>query len=259
VRVAVVLVLLAALAGAPLVALARVAGERGWAASWETVTAADTGAAVRNTLVLAFVVTLLGCLLGGAAAVMLRGTGMRLALLWPVLVPEFVLGFGWSQAYGPSGLVDDLIGVSMPGLLGFPGIVLVLTVHAVPLAYLAVTAGLATRAEPDLERAARASGASPAVVLRTVLLPLLRLPLLAAAVVVFVTTVNSFAIPQVLGGYPTMTTLVYANLNLASDPDSFGQLVTVALAMAALALVVVGFADTGLSASTIRSGCRGRP
>ncbi|WP_186762686.1 ABC transporter permease [Lentzea tibetensis] len=258
-RTALVLVLLAALVGAPLVALARVAGERGWSAAFDTLTSLETGTAVRNTLVLAVVVTVLGCACGTAVALTTRDAGrwLRLALLLPVLVPEFVLGFGWSQAYGPSGFADDLLGVEVPGLLGPVGIVLVLTVHAVPLAYLAVAAGLAVRAEPDLERAARASGAGPFVVLQTVLLPLLRLPLLAAGVLVFVTTVNSFAIPQVLGGYPTMTTLVYADLNLSADPDAFGQLTTVALAMAALVLVVVGLADTVLGSSVVRTGTPG--
>ena len=51
------------------------------------------------------------------------------------------------------------------------GVWAALTVGAVPLTYLVVAVGLATRAEPSLVRAARASGAGPAAVLWTITLP----------------------------------------------------------------------------------------
>ena len=74
-----------------------------------------------------------------------------------------------------------------------------LTVYGLLLAYLAVTAGLVARADPALERAARAAGAGGWTTLRTVSLLLLRILLLGAAALVFVTAAGSFAVPQVLG------------------------------------------------------------
>jgi iron(III) transport system permease protein len=169
-----------------------------------------------------------------------------------LVVPEFVLGFAWTQAYGPTGLSDRLAGVAIPGLYGPAGIVLVLATHAVPLAYLAVTAGLAARTDADLERAARACGATGWATLRTVTLPLLRVPLLAASALVFVSAVNSFAVAQLLGtpaGFSTMSTLVYRNLNLSADPVAFTDLTVVAVAMVALVALVVGPADAWFGTS----------
>jgi len=244
--------LLAALAGAPLVELARIAAEQGWSRAFDALGSPQNLDALRNTLIVGGTVTL-GAVVGGAATALAverrpprERRLLRLAVAAPLLTPEFVLGYSWSQTYGPAGFTDRYLHVQLPGLLGPAGIVIALSAHALPLAYLAVAAGLATRPVAGLERAARACGAGPVTVLRTVTLRLLRTPLLAAAALVFVTCVNSCAIPEVLGtpaGFATMSTLVYDDLNLSADPDAFRQLAAVALAMAALVLVIVGAAD----------------
>jgi iron(III) transport system permease protein len=247
--------LLAALAAAPLVELARIAAGSGWGAAFTALGDSQNLAALEHTVAIGAVVTAASVVCGTAAALAVERRPprerrlLRLTLAAPLLLPEFVLGFSWSQAYGPAGYTDHYLHVQLPGLLGPVGIAVALTSHALPLAYLAAAVALAARPTRDLERAARASGAGPAAVLRTVTLPALRMPLLAAAALVFVTCVNSFAIPEVLGtpaGFSTMSTLVYDDLNLSANPDSFRQLAVVALGMAALVLVVVGAADLTL-------------
>jgi iron(III) transport system permease protein len=247
--------LLAALAGAPLVELARIAAERGWRAAFDALGSAQNLGALRNTLIVGCAVTAVAVACGAAAALAVERRPLRerrllrLAVAAPLLTPEFVLGFSWSRAYGPAGFTDRYLHVQLPGLLGPTGIIVALSAHALPLAYLVVAASLATRPVGQLERAAHASGAGTLTVLRTITLPLLRTPLLAAAALVFVTCVNSFAIPEVLGtpaGFSTMSTLVYDDLNLSADPDAFRQLAAVALTMAALVLVVIGAADVVL-------------
>ena len=174
----------------------------------------------------------------------------RLLVAGPLVIPEFVLGFAWSQVYGPQGLSDHVGGLTLPGLFGPVGVVAVLTVYGLPLAYLAVTAGLAARADPALERAARSAGARGWTTLRTVTLPLLRIPLLGAAALVFVTAAGSFAVPQVLGapaGFATMPTLVYTDLALSAGPAAFTQLTVVALAMVVLVLLALGPLDLWLA------------
>src|SRR4029453_19011786 len=112
--------------------------------------------------------------------------------------------------------------------------------------YLVVAAGLAARAEPDLERAARASGAGAGATLRTVTLPLALPAIAAAAVLVFVLTLGTFAIPQVLGapaGFDTITTTIYGDLSLGGDPASFLEAVTLALLLVLATAVCVAPAD----------------
>ena len=180
-----------------------------------------------NTVLLAAAVTLVAVPLGTAAALGLARADVpgravwRLALLLPVLVPDFVLGYSWTRRTA-GGFTDVLFDRAWPGVLGRRGVVGV-TVDAVPLTYLLVAPVWPPERSP-LERAARASGAGPAAVLRTVTLPLLRPAIAAGTVLVFVLTLQAFAIPQVMGtpaGFRTVTTEIYRNLSRGSDPSAF--------------------------------------
>ena len=191
--------------------------------------------------------------IGVAMALVLRRPDLpgrafwRVAVLLPVLVPDFVLGYSWTQAYARAGFTDAVLGLHWAGLLGPVGVWLVLVVNAAPLVYLVVAVGLAARAEPDLERAARVSGAGGATALLTVTLRLALPAVTAAAVLVFVLTLGTFAIPQVLGapaGFDTVTTRIYADLSIGGDPASFLEAVTLALLLVLVAAVCVAPADT---------------
>ncbi|MDQ3663543.1 MAG: ABC transporter permease subunit [Actinomycetota bacterium] len=252
---AALLALAALLVLLPILRLVETLVDEGAGRYGAVLTAPGLGAAVRTTLLLAVVVTVFAVPLGVLTALALRRADLpvrgfwRVAVLLPVLVPEFVLGYSWQQAYGRAGFTDTLMGVPFPGVVGPVGVVVVLVVNAVPIAYLLTAVGLAARAEPDLERAARASGAGSLAVLRTVTLPLLRPALAAASVLVFVLTLASFAVPQVLGapaGVTTVTTRIYADLSLGADPSSFVEAVTLALLLVLLAVVVVAPADAVL-------------
>lgn len=171
---------------------------------------------------------------------------LRVALLLPLLTPPFVAALGWVQAYAPRALTDDLFGLSSAALFGPVGIVAVLVVSAVPLVLLVVGAALEDRVEPDLERAARAAGAGRGVSFRTVTVPLLRPALLAAAVLVFVTSINAFGVPAVLGvpaGFTTITTRIYQDLLFSADDAVFSRVIVLACLLAAVGLIVVGVVD----------------
>ena len=217
------------------------------------LSAPGLGTAVGHTVGLAAAVTLAAVPLGVGLALLLRRPDLparsfwRAAVLLPVVLPDFVLGYSWTQAYARAGFTDTLVGLHWTSLLGPVGVWVVLVVNAAPLAYLVVAVGLAVRAEPDLERAARASGASAATALRTVTLPLARPAVLAAAVLVFVLTLGTFAIPQVLGtpaGFDTVTTRLYADLSLGGAPEAFLEAVALALLLVLVAAVCVVPADS---------------
>jgi iron(III) transport system permease protein len=248
--------MIAALVVVPLVSLARIAAGAGLSGIWRALSGPGGRVAIVHTVAVAATVTVLAVAAGTALALAIERRpgrsrlGLRLLVAGPLVIPEFVLGFAWSQAYGPAGLADRLARLTIPGLFGPAGIIAVLTVYGLPLAYLAVTAGLAARADPALERAARSAGASGATVLRTVTLPLLRIPLLGAAALVFVTAAGSFAVPQVLGtpaGFATLPTLVYTDLSLSAAPAAFTELTVLALAMVVLVLLALGPLDAWLA------------
>ena len=264
--IGVVLVLLGVLVAMPLASLARGALDQGWSSMALQLRSADVTTALWHTVLLAVIVTATSVALGTALAMafdraLIRSTARwRLALLVPVLVPQFAITLSWTQAYGAGGLSDHLLGFTLPGLYGPFGIALLLTVDSVPLAWLIVTAAMSVRREPDLARASRASGAGPWTTFWNIDLPLLRGALTAAAALVFVSSVNSFAVPQVLGsaeGYQTLATLVYQQLTLSVGPEAFGQLSTTALVMVALVLIALGTADRGLSRIGMRQARTG--
>jgi iron(III) transport system permease protein len=210
---------------------------------------------VRNTVLLASAVTVAAVPIGVAMALVLRRRDLpgrafwRIAVLLPVLVPDFVLGYSWTQAYARAGFTDALLGLHWPGVQGALGVWLVLVVNAAPLVYLVVAVGLAARAEPDLERAARVSGAASGTALLTITLRLALPAVVAAGVLVFVLTLGTFAIPQVLGapaGFSTVTTRIYADLSIGGDPASFLDAVTLALLLVLVAAACVAPADTFL-------------
>jgi len=239
----------------PIARLAHVVLGEGAGDVDEILTAPGLGTAVVNTVVLAVAVTAAAVPAGTLMALGLRradlpGRGFwRVAVLLPVVVPDFVLAYSWTQAYGTAGFTGALFGLEWQGVLGPGGVLVVLVVNSVPLAYLLVAVGLAARGEPNLERAARASGAGAATVLRTVTLPLLRPAIAAAAVLVFVLTLGTFAIPQVMGapaGFTTVTTRIYADLARGSDPFTFIEAVALALLLVVLAVLVIAPADTVL-------------
>jgi len=245
--------LIALVIGWPIARLFGVAVEGGIETVIATLAGQQATTAIWNSLWTGAVVAVLAVTTGTVAGLLTERSALpgrrwlRAGLLLPLLVPPFVTAFGWARAFGPRGLTDQLIGIELPGLYGPLGIVVVLTVAATPLAYLIVAGALASRVEPDLERAARASGATWSEALRTVTLPLLRPALLSALVVVFVFAINAFGVPAVLGtpaGFTTITTRLYQDLAQSADPAAFVRATTMAATLVVVALVVVGSADS---------------
>lgn len=237
----------------PLLVLTRTVFIEGGSDLDEILTSPGLGTAVRNTFLLAVAVTALAVPLGTLLALALRRPDLpgrsfwRVAVLLPVLVPDFVLGYSWLRAYGRAGFTDDLFGLHWLGVQGALGVTVVVTVNAVPLVYLITAVGLAARAEPAMERAARVSGAAVLTVLRTITLPLIRPATATAAVLVFVLTLGTFAIPQVMGspaGFSTISTRIYSNLARSSDPRAFVEAVTLALLLVVIAFILVAPADS---------------
>lgn len=138
-----------------------------------------------------------------------------------------------AQAYTPS------LFALMAGLcyLGFPYAVLVL--------YPPVS-----RLDPSLSEAARMMGASPARAFLTVTVPLLRMPVLGALILVFVFTLGAYLLPQVLGRPRHWTLSVHI-----TDQAVFQSNLPFAAAMAVV-LLMVALALVGLTLLLGRRGVR---
>ena len=236
----------------PMLVLLRTSWVEGRGRLAEVMTDPDFGSAVVNSFGLSAAVTGLAVPVGVAIALALRDPRLpgrdfwRAAVLLPLLVPDFVLAYSWLRAYARAGLTSEAFGFAWPQVQGPVGVTVIVASQAVPLVYLVAVVGLSTRAEPATERAGRASGARPATVLRTITLPLLGPAIATAAVLIFVLTLGTFAVPQVIGapaGFSTITTRIYADLALGSNPQSFVDAITLAVLLMAITLIVVTPAD----------------
>jgi iron(III) transport system permease protein len=204
--------------------------------------------AVIDTVVVSAVTTVLALAVGGGAALAidrLRPPGaawLRLGLLLPLVIPPFVSAFGWRQAYGTAGLTQHLIGWQLAWLESGAGVGLLLGVQGVPLAFLSVTAALSVATTRELERAARACGASAWMAVRTVTLPLAGPALGAAAGLIYLASASDFGIPAVLGipgRFPTVTTQIYQYLSFSASANSFTSALLLAAVLAVIALLIL--------------------
>lgn len=238
--------------GFPLFDLGRELAAAGAGAVGDVLGDGTAWTPIVNTLWTASAATVLTLVIATAFALSTGGHGRRRralvvgALVLPLFVPPFVSALSWMSAYGPGGLLDDLFGVSAPWIVGPIGVVTVLVVNAMPIAYLIVAAALDTRSEADLVRAARVAGANPMEALGTVTLPLLRPALVGAGAITFIMSANAFGIPAVLGmpaGFGTITTRLYRDLVFSADPAAFDRVLVLAALLGIVTLVVVGGAD----------------
>lgn len=205
------------------------------------------GSVALNSLLFAALTTVFALVIGVPLAVLLARTrlpGGRLfgtLLQWPIYISPLVLAFGWILIYGPAGFVSvgvrQLIGFVPWNLYTIPGMALTEAVALVPLAYLYCSGALA-QSDSSLENAARVSGAGPLRVLRSVVLPLLRPPILYSALLIFTTSIETLSVPLLYGqpvGIDLFASFLYINGLVTSNPD-YGMLG----AASVLTLVVTG-------------------
>ncbi len=160
-------------------------------------------------------------------------------------IPNVVLGIAWELILNPvNGLVNlgirELIGWEGQGPLNvftLPGLIFVQGISLVPITYLLVAA--AFRAiDISLEDAGATSGADFRTIARRITLPLLLPALLSAFVYQFVTVIESFDIPLIIGlrgGIPVLSTQIYITARPPGGLPDYGLASTYSI----LLLVVV--------------------
>lgn len=124
-----------------------------------------------------------------------------LALL-PLVAPPFVFSLSLIILFGRNGIItgwiDDTFGISM-SLYGFPGVVLAQVLGYFPVAYMLIENTMRSL-NRDLELASRDLGQSQLRTLLRVALPLSKVGIAKAGLVVFVMAVADFANPLIIGG-----------------------------------------------------------
>lgn len=182
-------------------------------------------------------------------------TAVRVALFTWMAVPPVILGFGWILLINPgSGVLNafwqGLTGASGPfTIYSMWALIFITGVSVAPTAFVMI-GGLFRNMDPQLENAGFVHGASAAAIARRITLPLLMPGLLSVGIYVFISVVQTFELPLIVGltaRIPVLSTRIY----LLSSPDvgvpnyglsaAFGiLLLTVAVLLMFLYFRVVG-------------------
>ncbi|HTS20669.1 MAG TPA: iron ABC transporter permease [Casimicrobiaceae bacterium] len=215
-----------------------------------------TWTATGHSLVTALGGTLLAVVTGGTVALLVALTDVRgrnvlvFCFVVPLLLAPQVVALAWLQAFGPSSPLLKMLGLapvlgSRNPLYSAEGIMLVLGVQYAPLMFLALRAGLRTLPQ-ELIEAALSGGAAPLTVLRTIILPLMRPPLLAGIVLCFVSCLGNFGIPALLGipgNYVVLPTLIYQRLS-GLGPDALPDIAVLSTLIGVIAVAGIAAQDT---------------
>ena len=212
-----------------------------FSATWEGFTldwyrrlfaSAETGAALRSTLVVSLSATVLATVLGTLLALGLhlrrfRGRALvELLLYLPVVAPDIVMGVALLAFY---------VAVHLP--LGRTSIVLAHVSFQIPFVALIVRARLQDFPREVIE-AARDLGADEAAMVRHVLLPILRPGIVAGGLIALALSVDDFAITYFTAGAgaSTLPIRIYSMVKRGVTPDI--NALSTLLLLATLALIV---------------------
>lgn len=226
-----------------------------------------------NTLLFAGGETALAMFFGVGIALLTERTDVPFKALWRLLtlglffVPILVTTVAWSLLLSPRiGVINVLLRSFLPieglSVHSLPGLVWVQSLYLVPVAYLFSSAAFKS-VNPEMEEAARTSGAFSSRVLRTVTLPVVRPALASAAAVSFVVGLGSIEVPLLLGaprGVSVLATDLYADMRVRFPPQ-WGSAATKAMLLVLIgtAVLFVYYTVTKNLTRYVTTGSRGGP
>lgn len=174
----------------------------------KTFTSPDFGSLVANSFVYALATSVVCIVIGfGLAWFVVRTNApckafARAAALVPLIIPGVLNTVAWSLLLSPQqGPINQLLrGIGLPvfNVYSLPGMVFVQSMHVVPIAFLMGTAAFSAM-DSSLEEAAMASGASPSRTFFSITVRMARPAILSAALLMFIQTISTFEVPQLIG------------------------------------------------------------
>jgi hypothetical protein len=176
--------------------------------------------ALINSFKLTISVTVIAVLIGVPLAYFMsfykiKGKGiLEVLFIISMMSPNFIGAYSWILLLGRNGSVtkflEKALGINMPSIYGFAGMLLVFSLKLYPFIYIYVSGAL-KKIDVALSEAAESLGCGGLKKVFTVIMPLITPTLVAAALLVFMNCMADFGTPALIGeGYRVMPTLVYS-------------------------------------------------
>lgn len=207
--------------------------------------------AIWNSIWVSVLATILAAAIGVVSAFLVQRSDIpaknlfRALLVLPFAIPPLFAAIGWVQLAGPVGLLSQawrwlFDSATVPWDVYTPwGIIFVLAVTKYPFVFITV-AGALQRMDPSLEEAARSAGVGTWRIMRDITLPLVRPAIYGGALLAFVSAIDNFGIPAVLGmrvNFYVLTTRIYEALTVPNMP------LATAMSMLLVGLALVSMAS----------------
>lgn len=209
---------------------------------WRYISRPRTLSVLWQTILLATSTTSVTILLGVPLAWLTTRSDLPGRRIWliltvlPLVIPSFVGGYVIMGAFGPRGLLQQLLegpfGITrLPEIYGFPGALLALTLFSYPYVLLSVRAAL-RGLDPALEESARSLGHGAWSTFWHLTLPLLRPSITAGGLLVTLYTLSDFGAVSMMQ-FDSFTRVIYVQYTASLNRSS--------AAVLALMLVVLTF------------------
>ncbi|OXS58767.1 iron ABC transporter permease [Cohnella sp. CIP 111063] len=206
--------------------------------------------ALWNSMKVTVCVTLLAALIATPLAyimstVKIKGSSaIQILILISSMSAPFIGAYSWILLLGRNGVITrffkDTLGIAMPDIYGFTGILLVLTLQMVPLIFMYVSGAL-KNVDQSLMEAAESMGYKGFAKMRKVLLPLITPTLLAGGLLVFMRALADFGTPMLIGeGYKTVPVLIFTEfISEVGGDDGFAAAISVIVVLFATAVFLL--------------------
>ena len=208
--------------------------------TWQLLFRWRTVAIILRTFILVVAVTTSCIAIALPLAWITTRTDLPLKRMWfiiaclPLVIPSFIGGLVVVAAFGPKGILQQLIsplGIErLPEIYGFPGAFLTLTLLSYPYVLLTLRAAI-RRIDPSLEDASRSLGKGRWETFFKVIIPQLRPAIAGGGLLVALYTLSDFGAVSLLR-FETFTWAIYLQYQTVFDRS----------VAAALSLVLVIFA-----------------
>ncbi len=166
-----------------------------------------------NSLRMSAYASLIAILLGGTFAFLITRTDIRYkkffssVFIFPYIMPSWTLALVWKNVFANShvgtgivGMLESLTGLCVPGwaVYGIFPCSLVMGIHYAPFAYILI-GGTLRNMDANLEEAATILQASRGRILRKITVPIVMPALFSTVLLVFSSTMASYAVPVFVG------------------------------------------------------------
>ena len=172
-----------------------------------------------NSFIVTISVTILAVLIGTPLAYCMKMYNIKgkktaeILIIISMMSPAFIGAYSWILLLGRNGVITrffSYIGINIPTIYGFGGILLVFSLKLYPFIFMYVSGAL-SKIDDSLLEASESLGASSFIRNITVTIPLIKPTILSASLIVFMNALADFGTPMLIGeGYRTMPTMIYS-------------------------------------------------